>query len=184
MSQFNDFSKDETTKFTAKNDNNYEYEQKPTNTLDNVVLQPVNWPLGIIGALAGIILGIVLWVIIYQAGYIAGICGFATVFFSIKGFQILGKRLTKSAFWLCIVLSFFSLLLAEGICIVLKVHKLYTAYGVNLSFSELISESIALLQYEEIASGIRSDLLFGYILMLVASFSSIKNIFKNIPSEQ
>lgn len=72
-----------------------------------------NLPLGLIGAVIGILLGSVLWVLIGQIGFIAGIAGYAIVFCGMKGYQLLGKKLSKTGIIICIVLSFLAIIGAE-----------------------------------------------------------------------
>jgi NADH:ubiquinone oxidoreductase subunit 6 (subunit J) len=62
-------------------------------------------PLGILGAIIGAVLGGILWVIVGRMGYIAGICGFAVILLAMKGYKLLGKKLSRKAMVLIIIIS-------------------------------------------------------------------------------
>lgn len=66
---------------------------------------PSNIPLGVLGAVLGALLGCVVWVVVYQFGYIAALCGLLIVFLSMKGYELLGKRLDKTGLILSVVVA-------------------------------------------------------------------------------
>ncbi len=129
-----------------------------------------NLPLGILGALLGVLLGIILWVVIGQIGFIAGIAGYAIVFCSMKGYEILGKGLSKRGIVICVILSFLAVIVAE-----------VASLGLT-AFVELGPDAIyylpELLQEPELVGIIVKDLAVGYALSIWASYSFIKNIWK------
>ena len=99
-----------------------------------------NLPLGLIGAVIGILLGSVLWVLIGQIGFIAGIAGYAIVFCGMKGYQLLGKKLSKTGIIICIVLSFLAIIGAEVVSLGITAYRELSEY-----YSLTLGESFSLL---------------------------------------
>ncbi len=129
--------------------------------------------LGLIGAIIGVLLGSILWVIIGQVGFIAGIAGYAIVFCGMKGYTMLGGTLSKTGIVICIILSVLAILGAEMVSLKIsadrELHGLY-------SMAELLAEP-------EIIAIVIKDLAVGYILSIWASYSSIKNIWKETETD-
>lgn len=144
-----------------------------------------NLPLGLIGAALGVLLGTVLWVIIGQFGFIAGIAGYAIVFCGMKGYELLGRKLSKAGIVICVLLSLLMIAGAEYISLGLVIYKelkevssLYVSLGDAFAFiPELLGES-------EVAAGVAKDLIVGYGLAIWASFSSVRIRWKQVEQEQ
>lgn len=141
--------------------------------------QPVreNILLGIIGAVLGVLLGAALWVFLGRIGFIAGIAGYAIVFCGMKGYELLGGHLSKGGIILCIILSFLAILAAEFVSLGITVHsELGEMYSLSMTDSfRMVPE---LLKESELISAVAKDLIFGYALSIWASYSSVRNIWK------
>lgn len=142
-------------------------------------VQPVreNILLGIIGAVLGVLLGAALWVFLGRIGFIAGIAGYAIVFCGMKGYELLGGHLSKGGIILCIILSFLAILAAEFVSLGITVHsELGEMYSLSMADSfRMVPE---LLKESELIGAVAKDLLFGYALSIWASYSSVKNIWR------
>lgn len=142
-------------------------------------VQPVreNILLGIIGAVLGVLLGAALWVFLGRIGFIAGIAGYAIVFCGMKGYELLGGHLSKGGIILCIILSFLAILAAEFVSLGITVHsELGEMYSLSMTDSfRMVPE---LLKESELISAVAKDLIFGYALSIWASYSSVRNIWK------
>ena len=57
--------------------------------------KPDNVPMGILGALIGALLGGVCIVLLGQAGYVASLSGIVLAFCTLKGYELLGGKLSK-----------------------------------------------------------------------------------------
>ena len=136
-----------------------------------------NLPLGLIGAVIGILLGSVLWVLIGQIGFIAGIAGYAIVFCGMKGYQLLGKKLSKTGIIICIVLSFLAIIGAEVVSLGITAYRELSEYY-SLTLGESFSLLPELLKEPELVGAVAKDLAIGYILSIWASYSSVKNIWR------
>ncbi len=136
-----------------------------------------NLPLGLIGAVIGILLGSVLWVLIGQIGFIAGIAGYAIVFCGMKGYQLLGKKLSKTGIIICSVLSFLAIIGAEVVSLGITAYRELSEYY-SLTLGESFSLLPELLKEPELVGAVAKDLAIGYILSIWASYSSVKNTWR------
>ena len=136
-----------------------------------------NLPLGLIGAVIGILLGSVLWVLIGQIGFIAGIAGYAIVFCGMKGYQLLGKKLSKTGIIICIVLSFLAIIGAEVVSLGITAYRELSEYY-SLTLGESFPLLPELLKEPELVGAVAKDLAIGYILSIWASYSSVKNTWR------
>ena len=149
--------------------------------MENLVTEDLekkeNLPLGLIGAVIGILLGSVLWVLIGQIGFIAGIAGYAIVFCGMKGYQLLGKKLSKTGIIICIVLSFLAIIGAEVVSLGITAYRELSEYY-SLTLGESFSLLPELLKEPELVGAVAKDLAIGYILSIWASYSSVKNTWR------
>lgn len=149
--------------------------------IDNLTvgMQPAreNILLGVFGAVLGVLLGSVLWVFLGRIGFIAGIAGYAIVFCGMKGYELLGRHLSKGGIILCIILSFLAILASEFVSLGITVHsELGEMYSLSITDSfRLVPE---LLKESELIGAVAKDLAFGYALSIWASYSSVKNIWR------
>lgn len=134
-----------------------------------------NLPMGILGSLVGSIIGVIVWVLIYKLGYVAGITGFIMSVCCFKGYEFLGGRIDKKGVYISIVIAVVMLAFAEMIAIGLEIHSAMNDYY-SISIPEAFSMIPLFLSDGEVKFAIIKDLLVGYGLMAVASFSYIKNI--------
>lgn len=142
-----------------------------------------NMFLGLIGAVFGALLGTVLWVVIGMIGFIAGIAGYAIVFCGMKGYEMLGRKLSRKGIVICILLSCLMIVGAEYVSLGLTIYKeLGDMY--YLSIGDSFALIPAFLEESEVAGGVMKDLIFGYALAVWASFSSVKARWKQVGQEQ
>lgn len=135
--------------------------------------------LGIIGALIGVLIGSVLWVVIGQLGFIAGIAGFAIVFGGMKGYELLGGRLSKFGILICILLSCLTIVGAEFLSIGIVVYQeLGKMYEITVGDAfKLIPE---LMKEPEMVGGVAKDLIVGFALAIWASYANIKSAWRQV----
>ena len=90
---------------------------------------------------------------------------------------MLGGHLSKGGIILCIILSFLAILTAEFVSLGITVHsELGELYSLSMADSfHLVPE---LLKEPEMIGAVAKDLAFGYALSIWASYSSIKNIWR------
>lgn len=132
-----------------------------------------NVGLGIIGAFLGSLIGVIIWILIYQFNIIAGIAGYFMFYFAFKGYQLLGKKKDKKGVIISLLISIVMLLVAEGLGITIAFIREF-----NVSFSEAVQLINVVMQDSEGLMAIIRDVILGYVLMIAASYSSIKQTFK------
>lgn len=153
------------------------------NEADGQSRQKENMFLGLIGAILGALLGTVLWVVIGMVGFIAGIAGYAIVFCGMKGYEMLGKKLSRKGIVICIILSCLMIVGAEYVSLGITIYKeLGDTY--YLSMGDSFALIPAFLGESEVAGGVAKDLIFGYALAIWASFSSVKLRWRQVAQEQ
>lgn len=135
--------------------------------------------LGLIGAIVGVLLGSVLWVVIGQIGFIAGIAGFAIVYGGMKGYELLGGRLSKAGIVICVLLSLLMVVGAEVVSIVVALYReLSGMYAVTLS--DIINLLPELFKEPDVVAGVAKDLVVGYALAIWASYANIKVAWRQV----
>ena len=93
---------------------------------------PENVFLGLIGALVGALLGGASIILLSQLGYIASISGVILAFCTLKGYQLLGKQLSKKGIVLCVILMLITPFAADWIDWSIYLMKDYPEYGLTL----------------------------------------------------
>lgn len=139
--------------------------------------------LGIIGAVFGVLIGSVLWIVIGHLGFIAGIAGLAIVFGGMKGYELLGGRLSKFGIAVCVLLSCLTIVGAEfasiGIAIYQELGKLY-----DITAGEAFRLIPELMKEPEMAGGVAKDLIVGFALAIWASYANIKSAWRQVGDGQ
>ena len=132
--------------------------------------------LGAVGALAGAIIGSVLWILIGQVGFIAGIAGYVIVAGSVKGYQFLGKRVSRKGIVMCVIFSVCVILAAAYLSLGITIYReLKDDYWITLSESiKLVPD---LLGDSEVRNEFLLNLAVGYGLAIFASFSFVKSLW-------
>lgn len=133
---------------------------------------------GIVGALLGSLVGVALWVIVYQLGYIAGIVGFVMAICCMKGYEMLGGKLNLPGIILSLLIAVGMLFFAENLALAVEIYNEYKV-DFDITFFDAFRSVPEFLKEPEIMSAFIEDLAFGYLLMIVASASSIITTYKN-----
>ena len=126
--------------------------------------KPENVMLGIVGALVGALIGGLCIVLLNQAGYVAAISGIVLAFCTLKGYELLGGRLSPIGIAvsavLILVMPFCAYLVSFGISLANEVKQ----YGMELTWLEGIQAFFELLEYDpEMIDAVKSDLLQLYL---------------------
>ena len=114
---------------------------------------PENVLLGLIGALVGAVLGGASIVLLSRLGYVASLSGVLTAFCTLKGYELLGKRLSKRGVVICVIIMVLATIAADLVDWAFVVLDAWGQYGVSffdclLAVPELIADgSIAMFDY-------------------------------------
>ena len=137
-----------------------------------------NVALGIVGALAGALLGGASIVLLSQLGYIASISGFILAFCTLKGYELLGKGLSKKGVVICVILMLVTPFVADLIDWALLVYRSWADYGVT--FLECVQLLPELFAEGVITTGeYLKNLGMIYLFVIMGGFYTIRNAFKN-----
>lgn len=128
---------------------------------------------GILGALIGGVIGGAAIVLVGQLGLISAISGVILAFCTLKGYELLGKKLSKQGILVCIVIMLAVPYLADRISWALVIMKEFEwLFGdAFLYVHEVVTEF-------ELEANYWKDLLFVYAFTALGAFTMIKQTLK------
>lgn len=132
---------------------------------------------GAVGALLGAVLGGGSIILLSQLGYIASISGLILAVCTLKGYELLGGRLSKKGIVISIVLMLVTPYLADRLDWAIVIMQEWAEYGVTFAEAfavvpELLADgSIVMSEYVK-------NLLMIYGFALLGAFSTLKNTLK------
>lgn len=132
---------------------------------------------GIVGAFLFSLLGALLWFIVYQFGVIASICGLVTVVCAIHGYKLFAKSSSLKGVVIAVIISIIMIAVAEYASFAYELYKLYKQ-TYDITFFDAFRAGFSFLSEGKISGALIRDLLIGYALGAVGSFSYIKNAVK------
>ena len=141
------------------------------------VRAPENVPMGMIGALLGAVLGGASIILFSQLGYIASISGVILAFCTLKGYELLGKGLSKKGIVLCVILMLVTPFIADWIDWSIYLMKDLPEYGLTIvdacvMFGELMAEGfVDMFEYFK-------NLGMIYLFVILGAFGTLKNTIK------
>lgn len=141
------------------------------------VKAPENVPLGLIGALVGAILGGASIILLSQLGYIASISGFILAFCTLKGYELLGKRLSRKGIILCVILMIVTPFVADWIDWAIFLMKDYPEYDLTIVDSCILLGELMAEGYVDMFEYVK-NLGMIYLFVILGAFSTIKNALK------
>lgn len=128
---------------------------------------------GILGALVGGVIGGAAIVLVGQLGLISAISGVILAFCTLKGYELLGKKLSKQGILVCIVIMLAVPYLADRISWALVIMKEFEwLFGdAFLYVHQVVTEF-------ELEANYWKDLLFVYAFTALGAFTMIKQTLK------
>ena len=138
---------------------------------------PENVLLGLIGALVGAILGGASIILLSQLGYIASISGFILAFCTLKGYELLGKRLSRKGIVLCVILMIVTPFVADWIDWAIFLMKDYPEYGLTLLDSCMMLAELMAEGYVDMFEYVK-NLGMIYLFVVLGAFGTLKNALK------
>lgn len=135
--------------------------------------------LGILGALIGALIGGASIVILSRLGFIAAISGVLIAFCTLKGYELLAKKLSKTGIIICIVLLVITPFAAYNLELVWQFYSELKSYGMTLADSvpfltELMRDDAELLRMY------LSELGMLYAFVALGAFSIIRNALRQV----
>lgn len=146
------------------------YPIKPTEKRENVVA-------GSIGALIGALLGAGCIILVSQLGYIASVSGLVLAVCTLKGYELLGGRLSGKGMIISILFMAITPYLADRIDWAILIMQELEAY--KITFWEAFSAFPALLEDGSVEMGVYiKNLLMVYGFTLLGAFATLRNAFR------
>lgn len=144
--------------------------QQPAYQTPEIAPKQENMLMGIIGALIGAALGGLVIFLFLKMEIIAALSGLAVAFFTLKGYEMLGKNLSKMGIIFCVIIMLIIPWLA---------HEVYWATEIMDTFNadfadafESVSDLVKPEAYEE-------NLVTLYIFTILGGAALVFNTFKN-----
>jgi len=139
--------------------------------------KPENVVTGTVGALIGAAIGGASIILLSQLGYIASISGLILAICTLKGYELLGGKLSVKGMIISLVLMAIMPYLADRIDWAIVVMQAYADEGVT--FSESFAAIPFLIEEGAIEQGeYIKNLLFIYGFALLGAFSTVRSFFK------
>jgi hypothetical protein len=132
---------------------------------------------GIVGGFIGALLGSVLWIIIYQMNYIAAIAGLAIAVCCIKGYQMLGGKLNLLGVIITSIITILMVYLANHFSLAIDIYSEFKM-DYYITFFDALKAVPDFLEEPSIREAFMKDLLIGYLLTAIGSFSYIKKAYR------
>lgn len=144
-------------------------------------LTPVreNVGLGILGAVIGALIGGASIILLSRLGFIAAISGFLIAICTLKGYELLGKQLSKTGIVVGIVLLIVTPFAAYNLDLVWQFYSELKDYGLVLS--DCIPFLLELMQEDaELLRMYLSELGMLYLFVILGAFSTIRNAMRKV----
>ena len=138
-----------------------------------------NVVLGILGALIGGLLGGASIVLLDQAGVVAAISGVILAFCTLKGYELLGKKLSTMGIVICIVVMLVTPYLASRVTWALAIMDQSVAlFGGQIQFGDAFKYVHDVVEELELQADYWKNLLFVYAFAALGGFTTVKQAFK------
>lgn len=154
-----------------------EFENEVMGSAPAEVKAPENVLLGLIGALVGAVLGGASIILLSQLGYIASISGFILAICTLKGYELLGKRLSKKGIVLCVILMIVTPFVADWIDWAIFLMKDYPEYGLTLVDSCIMLGELMAEGYVDMFEYVK-NLGMIYLFVILGAFGTLRNVLK------
>ena len=115
---------------------------------------------------------------VYQLGYIAAIVGLVMVICTFKGYTLFGGRLNMAGIVVCVLISVGMLYVAEQAALALEIQQAMSAYIGEISFFDAYRSISEFMEFPDVKNAVIYDLVMGYLLMAVGSFSLIWQTYR------
>lgn len=135
--------------------------------------------LGVVGALLGGILGGASIVLLGQMGMVASISGLILAICSLKGYELLGGKLSTMGIVICIIVMLAVPYVADRISWALAiVEQSQEAFGVQIQFGDAFKYVHEIVEVTESTENYWKDLLLIYAFTALGAFTTVKQAFK------
>ena len=135
--------------------------------------------LGILGALVGALIGGASIVLLSRMGYVAALSGVLMAFATLKGYELLAKKLSKKGIVISVVLMVLVTFVSNVVDLGLQVFDEIKDYGGTIADSFILLPELAVEGYIDFGAYF-SSLGMLYLFMAIGAFSIIRNALRNV----
>lgn len=147
--------------------------------LQDVYDQKENIVLGILGGIVGAVIGSLLWILLDQIHFIAGIAGVAIVYSAFKGYEMLGKRISRKGVVICVVICALTIIGADLFSLTIDLYQSLSEYYL-ISFGDAFSYIPYLLSDWDMLGRFLLNLGIGYLVAVLGSYSLVHNLWMSL----
>lgn len=136
-----------------------------------------NVAMGTLGALIGAVLGGASIILLSRLGYIASLSGVLIAFATLKGYELLGKGMSRKGMVICFVLMAVTPFIAYNLDLVLQCYEEWKVFGVTMG--DTVSLVIELLEEDgELLGTYLKELGMLYLFMILGAFGIVRNALR------
>lgn len=142
-----------------------------------VVKKPENFVAGLVGALIGSLIGAASIILFSQLGFVSALSGLVLAVCTLKGYELLGGRMSKKGIIVCLVLMLVMPYIADRIDWAILIMGEFADYGVT--FGEAFAVVPMMLEDGSIEmSTYLTNLLMIYGFAVLGAFTTLRNALK------
>lgn len=134
--------------------------------------------LGILGAVIGALIGAASIVLLDQLGYVAALSGVLMAFTTLKGYELLAKKLSKTGVIISVLLMVVVTFLANTVCLGLDVYAEIEMYGATLMDAFMFLPELFLNDGIDFGAYF-TNLGMLYAFVALGAFSLVRNAFRS-----
>ena len=134
--------------------------------------------MGILGALIGAMIGGLSIILLGRMGYVSALSGFIIAFGTLKGYELMGKALSKTGIIISIVLMILTPFLAYNIDLILQLHAEWQSYGLTISDTAIFLVEL-MIEDAELLGSYLSELGMIYLFLAIGAFSIIRRTLRS-----
>lgn len=139
---------------------------------------------GIVGALLGACIGMALIIVLSRIGFFASIAGFVMAVCTLKGYELLGGKLSKTGVIICVVIMIIMTWLADYIDWAIVIMQEYNAYGYGLGIFDVFQYVFPVIVDSGSIGSYILNLLLLYLFTVLGAFATTRNTLKALKDKE
>ena len=140
-----------------------------------VVEKQENVLTGVVGALIGAALGGASIILLSQIGYVAAISGLILAVCTLKGYELLGGKLSNRGIFICCMLMAVTPYVADRMSWAIAIVQEFADY--NVTFGEAFSVVHDLIKESDLMGEYVKGLAMVYLFTAMGAFGTLKGLF-------
>jgi hypothetical protein len=138
--------------------------------------KPENVVTGVVGALIGAVLGGASIILLSQLGFVAAISGVILAVCTLKGYELLGGRLSKRGIVISCVLMAITPYIADRLDWAIVIAQTFADEGVTLGMAFAAVHGV--IAENDMVADYFSSLGMVYLFVVMGAFGTLKGLFK------